>query len=727
MTEQAEQLQEKIDCPEQACRTPETESNSSDAEPPRTSGLYSSAVHQRQQMNSAYQAAPHSRNWRFSAPVRMVRRFLPYPLRRVLIKVYHTGESVLRRLRARRPIKPADTTQTLGFVWPPQEQQPCQTQPSALPDSCKRIGIYAFYDPNGVVDGYVTYFLEQYAALMDRLIIVCNGTLSPEGHAAFSRFTKEVIVRENTGFDAWGVRTGLLHVGWSELTAYDEIIIANSTLMGPVLPLKDMLDAMAAREVDFWGLSSHAAIDYDPFGCNPYGLIPEHVQSFFYGVRRPLFTASAFQAFWDKLPMLNNYNMAVGLYETVMTRYLSDLGFRWDCYLDRSVYYDMTDDPLTAMPTEAIRDWHCPLVKRRAFFQDYDYLTSFTGQQSASLLMQYLQEETDYPVDLIWANLIRTCHMSDLTTNLHLAQILDAENYFGKPVKDMLTKNRAALFMHIYDTSMAEELAGYAAHLPPEADVYISTTSEEKRAIIRGAFKALGNKVEVRVCPNRGRDVSGLLAAFKDVVMQYAYICVTHDKKTSYLKPETVGEGFAYMGYHNILASREFVSNVIQAFEENPRLGLLYAPAPNHADFATQIGLEWGPNFKATADLAQTLGLQVPMDEAHPPCAPFGSSFWARTKALAPLFAKDWTYDDFPKEPFNAVDGSLLHAIERIYPYCAQQAGFYSALLMTTDYSAIELGNLQFYAQRFTHVCFDHGIESRYIITVRDQLDATLR
>lgn len=758
LTARAERLQARADELELSCRTLEAQRDSSMAELSRVTALYQSTLQQLQQTDAAYQALRQRRRWRSSAPVqgakrlvlaamrkmkrliavvvrkakrpvvaaaRKVKRVLPAPVRRVLGKGYRTGKSVVRRLKALRPVAPADTTQTLGIIWPPQGQPPCQTKPAALPEDCKRLGIYTFYDADGVVDGYVTYFLEQYAALMDRLIIVCNGTLNPEGQKALSRFTKEIIVRENTGFDAWGIRTGLLHAGWDNLHDYDEILIANNTLMGPVLPLRGMLDEMASREVDFWGVSSHAVIDYDPFGCNPYGLIPEHVQSFFYGVRRTLFTSPAFQTFWNDLPVLDHYNKAVGLYETVMTKYLSDLGFRWDCYLDRAVYYDMTDDPLTAMPTESIRDWRCPLVKRRAFFQDYDYLTSFTGQQSASLLMQYLQEETDYPVDLIWANLIRTCHMSDLTTNLHLSQILDADNYFGKPIKSVLAKRRAALFMHIYNTSMAEELAGYAAHLPPEADIYISTTSEDRRDAILSAFKGLPHRLEVRVCPNRGRDVSALLASFKDVVMQYAYICVTHDKKTSYLKPETVGEGFAYMGYHNILASREFVCNVIQAFEENARLGLLYAPAPNHADFATQIGLEWGPNFEPTAELARTLGLRVPMDEAHPPCAPFGSSFWARTDALAPLFAKDWTYDDFPKEPFNAVDGSLLHAIERIYPYCAQQAGFYSALLMTTDYSAVELGNLQFYAQRFTHVCFDHGIENRYI-TVRDQLDAWL-
>ena len=167
------------------------------------------------------------------------------------------------------------------------------------------------------------------------------------------------------------------------------------------------------------------------------------------------------------------------------------------------------------------------------------------------------------------------------------------------------------------------------------------------------------------------------------------------------------------------------MANIIQAFETNPRLGLLYAPGPSHADFASHIGLEWGNNYLACKKLADELGLNVPMDDRHPACAPYGSNFWIRTSALRPLYNKKWTYDDFPMEPLKETDGTIMHAVERIYPYCAQQAGYYSALLMTTEHSAIELGNLEYYAQTYAHVCFENGIANRYI-TVRDMLDQRL-
>lgn len=658
-------------------------------------------------------ALTSSTSWKITAPFRCVTR----GIRRLIGKTARLAFRVAKKVLRRKPAQIACVSASVRGSWPPSISETVSAQGAEAVDvSCSRLGIYTIYDKDGVVDEYILYFLKALSLWTSRVIVVCNGTLNEAGSEALKGLGCEVLCRDNTGFDAWGVKAGLEYVGFDQLQCYDEVIISNNTLLGPVCDLAPMFEAMSGRPLDFWGIASHEGMDFDPFNCNPYGYVPEHVQSYFYAVRKRLLRAEAFRKFWEGLPQLHDYNRAVGMYETVMTRFFADAGYQWDCYMDRSQYYGMTDNPLIAMPMESVRDWKSPFFKRRAFFQDYDYLTSFTGQQSASCLLQYLQEETDYPVDLVWKNLIRTCHMSDLVQNLHLARIFDRENSFALPEK---TELKAALFMHIYDHTMAEELANYASSMPAEADIYISTVSGQKKEAIAKAFGALPNRVEIRVLPNRGRDVSALLASFKDVVMHYDVACVTHDKKTGYLKPQTVGEGFAYMGYENILGGATFVRQVLQAFADDACLGLLYAPDPNHADFITHIGLEWGANFECTRALAQELKLRVPMDEKHPPMAPFGSSFWFRTKAMQPLFAKDWTYEDFPPEPFNMTDGSILHAIERIYPYAAQQAGYYSAMLATADYTSVDIGNLFYYAQCYTHVCFDNGIQNRFI-TVRD-------
>ena len=77
----------------------------------------------------------------------------------------------------------------------------------------KRVAIYFFYDKDGIVDGYVDYFLEDLKKNLDRLIVVCNGKLTSEGRKKFSKYTSEIIVRENKGFDVWAYKEGIYWLG----------------------------------------------------------------------------------------------------------------------------------------------------------------------------------------------------------------------------------------------------------------------------------------------------------------------------------------------------------------------------------------------------------------------------------------------------------------------------------------------------------------------------------
>lgn len=64
-----------------------------------------------------------------------------------------------------------------------------------------------------------------------------------------------------------------------------------------------------------------------------------------------------------------------------------------------------------------------------------------------------------------------------------------------------------------------------------------------------------------------------------------------------------------------------------------------------------------------------------------------GTCFWARTSALKELLEVQWKYEDFPDEPM-AIDGTISHAIERIFPFVAEDAGYQSAWVMTQSYAS---------------------------------------
>ena len=216
----------------------------------------------------------------------------------------------------------------------------------------------------------------------------------------------------------------------------------------------------------------------------------------------------------------------------------------------------------------------------------------------------------------------------------------------------------------------------------------------------------LQQKITIIDVDNRGRDVSALLVGAKSVITSgdYDLICFTHDKKTLQLGSETSGYSFAHKCYENIHGSSAYVSNVIALFEENQKLGLAVAPAPNHGDYFWTVEKDWTPdpkNISNTKALLDKLGVHVPIAEDHHPIAPIGSVFWFRPSAMEKLFQQDWQIDDFPGEPLP-VDGTISHAIERSYPFLAQDAGYYTQTIMNDRYTAIEYLNLSYYLRIVT-------------------------
>jgi len=311
----------------------------------------------------------------------------------------------------------------------------------------------------------------------------------------------------------------------------------------------------------------------------------------------------------------------------------------------------------------------------------------------AAHILAYIRDHLDYDAELIWENLLRTCNHAVLRRSLHLNFVLPehAAEASDKPA------GRVALWMHIYYEDLISECFQYAAAMPDYADILVTTDTERKKVLIEQTFSSLTcGKVRVIQIRNRGRDNSALLVGCAPFLNDYDIVCFAHDKKAGHLRYEIQGRSFSEHCYQNSLASRGFVQNVIQTFADNPRLGLLCPPPPNTSVYYNTLGIsDWGPNYESTKRLYDQLGLRVPISRDIEPVAPFGSIFWFRTRAIESLFRYGWTYDDFPAEPVD-FDGTLLHAIERIYPFVAQQAGFYSGWVVSATFAAVELNNYHY-------------------------------
>jgi rhamnosyltransferase len=92
--------------------------------------------------------------------------------------------------------------------------------------------------------------------------------------------------------------------------------------------------------------------------------------------------------------------------------------------------------------------------------------------------------------------------------------------------------------------------------------------------------------------------------------------------------------------------------------------------------------------------LAEELKLDDKIELQNTDMVTLGSAFWCRTAALKKLFSRNWRYEDFPDEPM-ADDGTISHAIERIFGFVAADAGYQVGTVMCTEYASNMMDLLQ--------------------------------
>lgn len=287
----------------------------------------------------------------------------------------------------------------------------------------KRLIVYFHYDPLGQIDTACRVAVEAMAHYGE-VFFISNGTLRPADRAWAASVTLTCRERENEGFDVGAYKEALAVIGRGRLARYDELVLMNFTLAGPVCSLASMFAAMEARqELAFWGLTRHYAMKSRRFGGRS-GEVPEHLQSHFLAVRAPLLHSEDFWQYWQKMPLPKSYEESIANHETRFTAHFANLGCRWDSYVDTKDLRDVFVNPIMACPRELLANRGCPFFKRRSFFTPYADELRRTDGQAAAELYDYLKSETDYPVDDLLRALLPVQPLAAMAQNLHWHYIL---------------------------------------------------------------------------------------------------------------------------------------------------------------------------------------------------------------------------------------------------------------------------------------------------------------
>lgn len=558
----------------------------------------------------------------------------------------------------------------------------------------KRLVLYVHHDPKGDVRDYILYCLKGLKEVVDDILFIVNGQITPKARHDVEALGVQILVRENEGFD-WGAwKAGLEYYGYDKIAEYDELLLTNNTYYGPIYPFSEMWTEMDKRDCDFWGIAKHPKTDMLWIENDPKSVMLEHIQSYWLVFKKRVLKSADFKNYWAGVTQHHSFEEMVGYGETKLTDYFYRHGYSYDTYLNFEKYSQLCYDNPTFLTYKAVKEDRCPIAKRKYFydpnFRNFDFNNhEMSGPKK---LLEFLSKEELYDVRMIIKDLVQNAPMSQIADRIGLNYVFPV-NESPLSIKDCHLKT--AVIMYIYPMDLIDYCYQYAKNVPEQINIIIVNTSKAVQKACQNVFGQLKNKVEYRLQQNRGRDNTALLVTCRDVIEQYDVICFVHSKKSPYFLHGIIGEYFRNHNFDSLLYSKEYIENVLDKFSKNIDLGLCVPFIPTSSHYKNLLDNKWGVNWQnAKSVLQEKFDLDISPDKNV--MGPWGGMFWCRTKALKTLSSYPWAFEDFPEEPLEKSDGLLTHALERLMSTLAQHDGYLTAWISPIPLAEEALGNLYY-------------------------------
>jgi len=544
----------------------------------------------------------------------------------------------------------------------------------------KRICIYVTYDKQNIVDAYIGYMLEEIKKNVDYLVVVCNETNVVKGLEYLTRYADEIFFRENIGYDAGAFKDALCNlIGWNEINQYDELFLINDSFFGPFVPFKVILNEMESRKVDFWGLMVHAEVNKK----ENVHILP-HIQSYFIAIQEKMLHSDTFREYWSQMPYYTSFDDVVKMHEIKFSEYFSKKGYT---YSGLAITSPNDSNNLANNHTqymylsfELIKKRKFPILKKQQLA--YNNLDRQT-QENYLRAIKYIEHNTNYDVNLIWDNIIRTLNISDLYRNLHLLYIISNDDIGKKYNCD-----DAVIMINVSNISAIEGVTNYLS--PIESHIKI---------IVNPDFCSIAEEYL-----NRGYEVLKVDTDYNEIysiLMQYEYICLLNDEDlSSDNRPSYIGKSYFFNVWGNLLGERNHIKNVLRVFNEEKRLGVLLPPVSIFGIYFGSQRIKWKEKYNEIHKIIEAHNINCICSRDK---APFtvSKSLWIKRDVLR-----------------RAMELQVYHfsQLEYLWIYLAQDRGYYSGVVESSEYASMNEINKSYYIEDLLdQVSEQYGEVSAYI------------
>lgn len=225
-----------------------------------------------------------------------------------------------------------------------------------------------------------------------------------------------------------------------------------------------------------------------------------------------------------------------------------------------------------------------------------------------------------------------------------------------------IRRPRACAVIHAWYPDVLEEILASLLASGERFRIVI-TTAPEKSTAVRNVIDKLGITAEIEIANNHGRDILPFLrVAYRLRDEGETCLLKLHTKHS----PHRSDGALWRRSLLDSLLPVAVTPRLVDTFERDQALGIIYPDG--HLQPLTYF---WGANEANVQRLCTRLGIPEPQAERDHFIS--GSMCWIRMEALSPLLDTHLHASDFEPE-IGQVDGTLAHAIERVFVLSAKYA-----------------------------------------------------
>jgi lipopolysaccharide biosynthesis protein len=534
----------------------------------------------------------------------------------------------------------------------------------------KDVCLFVSYTRDGRIYDHVLHYLRALqSARLTIVLILCTDGISQPLPVSID-FVDGIIVRSNHGWDfaAWAAALTIFPDLWTARN----LVLANDSVYGPVANagLQEIIERIRSTDCDIVALT-------DSYQNN------HHFMSYFIGLSSSGLKSLSVRRFWGDVKSIKAKADVIGSYELIPLE-------QWGRSEVRVEIVFPTRNDVTPPINPTLVLWRdllnagFPFIKVQLLRDELRHADAMGWEESlrrnaplVTMIKTHLSEtringvRERRPVPAPRRRFVRRMALTTVygaTEGIRPTEATDLalEVPFDVSTDLEALPEKIAVLVHIFYPDIASELEVMLRNIPVQADVFISTDSEDKSRLISKVFEHYSNgSVSLRVFPNVGRDIAPTLVGYAEVFQEYDIFLHIHSKRSPH---DTRFAGWRSFLLENLLGSTDVVRSILRLLMCK-EVGVVFS---QHFPPVRQW-LNWGYDYDDAKALLAKMGVSLSRDFVLE--FPSSSFFWARSAAIAPLLDLALSWSDFPEEA-GQTDGTLAHAIERSILYCAEGAGF---------------------------------------------------